>query len=158
MKKSALLFCISLVTLLCGCGKRAEYAQKDLFAMDTYMTMTAYGENAEAALDKVCSEITRLESLFSVTDINSDIGRINSSCGQPVNISDDTADVISRSVKLSGQTGGALDITIYPLVREWGFTTGKYAVPEENRINQLLGLTGCFNISISGNEVTIPEN
>lgn len=126
--------------------------------MDTYMTMTAYGDNAEAALDGACSEITRLEGLFSVTDKNSDIGRINSSRGQPVEISADTADLISRSANFSKMTSGAIDFTIYPLVREWGFTTGNYAVPTDKRINELLGATGYLNISINDNKVTLPKN
>lgn len=126
--------------------------------MDTYMTMTAYGDNAEAALDRACSEITRLEGLFSVTDSNSEIGKINSSRGQPVEISSDTAELISRSSKLYELTDGALDITVYPLVREWGFTTGIYSVPTENRINELLGFTGFSQISIIEKKVTIPEN
>lgn len=159
MKKAAVLFGISLLSLLCGCNASEEpCAKKDLFAMDTYMTMTAYGANAEAALDKVSNEITRLEGLFSVTDKNSDIGRINSSPGQPTEISPDTAELISRSAGFSELTYGAIDITVYPLVREWGFTTGNYAVPTKKRINELLGSTGYFNISINDNKVKLPEN
>ncbi len=159
LKKAAVLFGISILSLLCGCGIFEEpCAKKDFFAMDTYMTMTAYGENAEGALDKACSEITRLEGLFSVTDTSSDIGRINSSRGQPVEISADTAQLISRSIDFSELTDRALDITVYPLVREWGFTTGNYAVPTDKRINELLDATGYFNISISDNKVTLPES
>lgn len=159
LKKAAVLFGISLLSLLCGCKASEEpCAKKDLFAMDTYMTMTAYGENAEAALDKVSNEITALEKLFSVTDTNSDIGRINSSCGQPIEISADTADIIIRSENLSELTNGAIDITVYTLVKEWGFTTGSYAVPSQNRINELLEYVDHSQISISDNKITIPEN
>lgn len=158
MKNAAVLFGISLLILFCGCTASEEpIAKKDLFAMDTYMTMTAYGDNAETAFDKVCNEITRLEGLFSVTDNNSDISRINSSSGQPTEISPDTAELIFRSANLSELTNGAIDITVYPLVREWGFTTGNYAVPTENRINELLKFTGFSEISINNNKITLPE-
>ena len=60
-----LLLCLSLT----ACASDGP-AETEIFAMDTYMTMTAYGENAEAALDKVSNEITALEKLFSVTDTN----------------------------------------------------------------------------------------
>lgn len=159
LKKAAVLFGISILSLLSGCVTSEEPCiKKDLFAMDTYMTMTAYGENAEAALDKVCNEITELEKLFSVTDKSSDIGRINSSRGQPVEISADTAELISRSASFSELTNGALDITVYPLVREWGFTTGNYAVPTEKRIKELLEFTGFSQISVTGSKVTLPED
>lgn len=159
LKKAAVILGISLLLLLCGCKASEEKcAKKDLFAMDTYMTMTAYGENSEEALDKACNEITSLEKLFSVTEQDSDISRINSSHGQPVEISHDTASIIDCSNELSKHTNGALDITVYPLVREWGFTTGNYSVPAKNRINELLGSIGYLGVSITDNKVTIPEN
>lgn len=40
-------------------------ASKDIFAMDTYMTVTAYGKNAENAVDEAVDEINRLETVLS---------------------------------------------------------------------------------------------
>ena len=37
----------------------AEKQSRDIFAMDTYMTVTAYGEHASDAVDKAESEIKR---------------------------------------------------------------------------------------------------
>lgn len=44
-------------------------------------------------------------------------------------------------------TNGAFDITIYPLMVEWGFTTGKYKVPSENTLKGLLKNVGSDGIS-----------
>ena len=41
-----------------------ESDSRDIFAMDTYMTLTAYGKNARKALDEAVDEITILNSLF----------------------------------------------------------------------------------------------
>ena len=38
------------------------------------------------------------------------------------------------------RTDGALDISVYPIVRAWGFTTEEYQVPEETEIESLLPL------------------
>ena len=38
-------------------------ASKDIFAMDTYMTVTAYGEKAQDAVDAAEAEIERLDTL-----------------------------------------------------------------------------------------------
>lgn len=155
MKISALA---AMLCLLCGCSVSDEkVSEKELFAMDTYMSFTAYGDNSEAALDEICEKIGELEGLFSVTDENSDISRINTAHGKAVNVNADTENIIARSVEISRLTGGSADITVYPLVRAWGFTKGEYAVPSEGDINGLLPYTGYENITIEGNTVTVPE-
>ena len=52
-----------------------------LFAMNTYMTFTVYGENGETALAEATAQIQKLESLWSVTDKESEIYRANHSDG-----------------------------------------------------------------------------
>ena len=42
-----------------------EEASKDIFAMDTYMTVTAYGEQAQEAVDEAGAEIERIDNLLS---------------------------------------------------------------------------------------------
>lgn len=54
-----------------GCGtegKTEEEHTAGVFAMGTYMTLTAYGEPAEEALTLSEDRIKELESLWSVTD------------------------------------------------------------------------------------------
>ena len=81
--KCLLAVCLCALALLVGCGQKtadkpetsSESAQnqsddiqevsRDVFAMDTYMTVTAYGENAEAAVDAAQAEIERLDALLS---------------------------------------------------------------------------------------------
>lgn len=53
--------------------KMQNKATKELFAMDTYITMTAYGQNAEEVLPDATDKLTALEQLRSVTDSNSEI-------------------------------------------------------------------------------------
>ena len=68
-----------------SCGKSKpdnEPQNKSFFAMDTYMTITAYGENAESALNKAEERVSELENLWSVTKENSEIYAINHSNGQ----------------------------------------------------------------------------
>jgi len=60
-----------------GVGKAGQAAKRDVFAMDTFMTMTAYGPGAEAALEQGEAEIRRLDSLFSTGKPDSELGRLN---------------------------------------------------------------------------------
>ena len=47
----------------CGSGQELPKADITLFSMNTYMTFTAYGEQAQTALDESKTLIERLESL-----------------------------------------------------------------------------------------------
>lgn len=62
----------------------------EIFAMDTYITMTAYGRNAEIVLSNAEDKLIELEQLWSVTDPDSDIYAVNHSDGQSVNVSEET--------------------------------------------------------------------
>ena len=125
--------------------------------MNTFMSLTAFGDNAAKALDEAVGRINSLEKSLSATLPDSDISRLNSAAGAPVAIGEDALAVIARSVEISEQTGGALDVTISPVLREWGFTTGEYSVPEAERLASLLEYVDYTRIEISGGEVTIPE-
>lgn len=147
--------------MLTGCGAKSDKTDKsavrDVFAMDTYMNIRAYGENAETAVLDAENEIHRIEKMLSVTDVSSDISAVNSSHGKPVEIHGETAEIISYANEISEKTDGALDITVYPVLREWGFTTGEYKVPDDETLSALLEKTGFENIITDGNTVTIPD-
>ena len=99
------------------------------------MTITAYGENAESALNKAEERVSELENLWSVTKENSEIYAINHSNGQSVAVSPETAELFDFSLEISKMTDGALDCSIYPILTEWGFTTSDYTIPTEERIS-----------------------
>lgn len=152
---------VGLMIFSVGCGKNDDNPVKkqcDIFAMDTYMNLTAYGNNADAALENASERITELENLFSVTSENSDVWRINDSHGESVSISVDTANIISKAVEYGNLTDGSLDITIYPVLKEWGFTTGNYKVPDDETLGSLIENVDYNNIVLNGTTVTLPEN
>ena len=120
------------------------------------MSMKAYGDNAQKALDDSKELIMRLESELSVTDEGSCIYELNKT-GKGT-VTDSAAALINKAIEIGDRTGGALDITLYPLLKEWGFTTEDYHIPDDNTLANLLVNVDYRNISLSGNEVTLPEN
>lgn len=164
MKKITTLLFLFLITL-CGCANSAESSSedtkeysRDIFAMDTYMYLKAYGEHADTALGYSSEQILSLEELFSVTSEKSDIWAINHSDGEPVSVSDDTIAVLDKAIEIGGKTNGALDVTIYPLLTEWGFTTDTQQVPTDDIIADKLKLIDYTKISVKGNTVQLPDN
>lgn len=120
----------------------AEAYSKSFFAMDTYMTFTAYGANAEDGLRQAENRIAELEKLWSVTDADSDIYAVNHSNGQPVEVSEETEELVTFALAMAEKTDGALEPTIYPVLTAWGFTTDENHVPSESEIAELLECVG----------------
>lgn len=130
------------------------------FAMDTYMNFKAYGENAKTAVNEASALVEDLENKLSVTNPESEISKINSSANNAIKISEDTLILISTALDVNKKSGGAFDITIYPIVKLWGFTTGKYEVPNKEEILKNLEYVDSSNITLNEKEgtVTVPQN
>ena len=141
MKSRASLFLTVLLLALsltaCGAPKAQEVS---LFAMDTYMTLSAYGDSAEEALAAASREINRLESTLSRTIAASDVSRLNA--GETVTVQKETRELLERALALSDETGGAFDMTVAPLVSLWGITSDSPRVPSQAEIDALLPLVG----------------
>lgn len=131
---SVLLLCL---VFLAGCAP-AKPEPVTVFAMDTLMELTPYGPHGAEAGALAAARLQELDHLLSVTAEDSEIGRINHSGGQPVSVGPDTAALLDAALELGEQTGGALDITVYPLVRAWGFTTDTFRVPAQEELEELL--------------------
>lgn len=170
-KRRTLHFLLALAFILSGCGgqdtadsaeegseqqafveqqesEEAEdtsEASRELFAMDTYMTVTAYGSNAQTAVDRAAEEIERLDSLLSTGSSESEIYEINQNGGGT--LSEDSSYLVERSLELYEDTDGAFDIAIYPVMEAWGFTDDAFRVPSGEELEQLLTLTDAEQIS-----------
>lgn len=153
--KAALLTAVFIVSAG-SCSVQPKESSSELFAMDTLVTVKAYGGSDEA-VHAASDRLRTLEKLLSVTDENSEIYRVNSADGSPVTVSRETAELVSRALDMCERTDGALDITVYPVLREWGFTTGEYKVPSETEIADALGYVGYENAAVSGSTVSLPS-
>ncbi len=132
---SLLVLCSVFLLSLSGCSLIKEKMHTStIFAMDTIMEIEVEGN--EELLRNAEEKIRTLERKLSVTDEESEIARLNAS-GR-ITVTDEVADILGRSLDLCKETDGALDITIYPVLKAWGFTTGKYRVPSDEEIEELL--------------------
>lgn len=131
--------------------------EKSLFAMDTYFSLRAYGPNAEAGLTLCEDRVRELEKLLSVTAEGSDVWRIDQE--QAASVAEDTFRLIGEALRIGEQTDGALDITLYPVLRAWGFTTGDYRIPEKQELAELLTAVDYRAVALEGgsHSVTVPE-
>lgn len=153
IKKLPVIGIISAILIaISGCSEKKSV--QSFFAMNTYMTFTIYGTESEELSGSLQKEIYKLERLWSVTDENSDVYKINNSEGRTVLVDEKTAQLIDFSLIMSEKTGGAFNPTIYPVLKAWGFTTGNNRIPTAEEISETLSRTGCGKIKTDGNSVT----
>jgi thiamine biosynthesis lipoprotein len=126
--------------------------------MDTVMSFSVYGPNAQDDLTAIQGEIARIEGLLSVTDENSEVWQLNHTGSAPLaQLSSDFRSVLDTALTIAGETGGALDVTLYPVVKAWGFTTGEYQVPDEATLAALLEGVDYGALDLSGDTLTLPQ-
>ena len=154
-KYVAVMFTLIALVLSASACPAEEKNSADVFALDTYISMTAYGENSQKALEKAEALLTEREGLWSVTLADSEIGRINQSGGEAVSVSSVTADLLKRALSMAEETDGAFDPTIYPLVSAWGFTTDTYRIPGQTEIGEKLSLVDYKAVSVKEDSVKI---
>ncbi len=130
-----------------------QVATKELFAMDTYMTLTAYGDKGEEAVDQATEEIKRLDKALSTGDEDSQVSKLNANGGG--SLTEDTKYLLEKSVELYDSTGGLFDIAIYPVMEAWGFSSQDYKVPDKSELEDLLGLVDVSKIQYNEEEGTV---
>lgn len=130
-----LIICIGIVILDRQQGKN-QSSTKAIFAMDTYMELTAYGSGSEAALAAAELEIRRLDALLSTGNSTSEIARLNTEKSGV--LSQDSCYLLERSIQINELTEGAFDITIYPVMEAWGFAGEEFRVPDDKELSELL--------------------
>ncbi|MBP0975350.1 MAG: FAD:protein FMN transferase [Oscillospiraceae bacterium] len=149
---------ICMMPLLTACGNHADTMKSaDIFAMDTYMNIKAYGRDAAAAVAEAEARIYKLEQTFSVTDETSDIRKINHAEGQPVTVSADTVSVLQTAQNMHHESGGAFCISLYPVLCAWGFTVGEYRIPSDSEITNLLQNVDDTQITVDAQTVRCPD-
>ena len=168
LKRTAVAaMCVILAAGMTACGKKADSVQSesvsendkyssDIFAMDTYMSLTAYGAKAEDAVTAAIHEIQRLDAMFSVGNTDSDVTTANMQGSATV--SDETAYLVEQSLEISRKTDGAFDITIYPVMELWGFTTKNYKVPQADELQETLKRVSYENASLKDHELVLKNN
>lgn len=148
---AALLLTIFALSLT-ACGETAaESETRTVYAMDTVMNLTVYGENAAAALESAEKELHTLdEAVLSRTAEGSELYALNASNGETVECGADDIlpALIETALTISDATDGAFDPTLAPVLDAWGFTKDERRVPSADELKELLSHTGCGKVAL----------
>lgn len=105
----------------------------------TYQSDINYQKEIEAELQKVDNSL----SPFNKTSI---ISRINRN--EKVKVDEMFSEVFQLAEKISGETDGAFDITVAPMVNAWGFGFKTGNPPTRQTIDSLRAIVGFHTISL----------
>ena len=135
----ALILALLALLSLAACGESTEY-HREVYAMDTVMTLTAYGPRAEAGLVAGEGVILSMDAMLDPELPTSVVYAMNHANGASVSVPGQLARMVQTAQTVYQQSNklgiNSLDLSVYPLVKLWGFVDGSYYVPSELEISE----------------------
>ncbi len=133
----SLLLCAGLVLPLCACSSD-EPVQKQIYAMDTVMTLTAYGKYANDGISAAVGVINAMDDMLDPNNEGSYTAQINNAEGKDVIVTPQVNEMLSTALNVYNLSGGALDLSVYPLYEAWGeFKDETGRIPSDDEIKEL---------------------
>ena len=129
----ALILCVAALLCLTACGSASAMEQKQIFAMDTVMTLTAYGKHAQDGLNAATSVINSMEALLDPELPTSTTYAINHANGQNVVVNAQIAKMLSTAKTVYDNSDGSLDLSLYPLIKLWGGAIMSHSMKKSTR-------------------------
>lgn len=147
-----LIFCC---IFLIGCAsENTNPISISEFKLNTIVTITIYDSQNTQLLEECMAICDRYELLFSRTNPESELYRLNhrelDSLNGTYNLSSDTAALIEKGLEYSRLSDGAFDITVAPLSDLWNFTSSSPKAPDAGRLQSVLPLVDYKNIELRG--------
>jgi thiamine biosynthesis lipoprotein len=112
---------------------------------------------ADAMIDIGVAEIQRIEKLLTAYAEDSETNQVNAAAGEhPVKVSEETFRLIQRSLRISGITQGAFDIS-YGSVdkRLWNFDASMIQLPDARTARRMVKLINYRNIILDEAAMTV---
>lgn len=134
-------------------GAGADPLTATEFLFDTVITLTVCG--SQEALDAALERCRFFENTFSRTVEGSDVWRINEAAGQPVEVTSETADLITRALAYGEVSGGLFDITIGSVSELWDFKTG--VRPSDDAIAEAITHIDYRGVTVEGTTVSLMD-
>lgn len=160
VQKYVCLLALALSLLLTGCGDKtlvpAQAPIRDsTFALDTIVSVTIYDSRDEGILKNCLALASEYENLLSRTIEGSDIGRINTAGGAPVEVDARTAELIARGLYYGELSEGKFDISIEPASSLWNFKTETPALPEADALERAMQAVDYRKVYLDGKTVLL---
>ncbi|SEI45429.1 thiamine biosynthesis lipoprotein [Dyadobacter koreensis] len=112
--------------------------------------------SAEANIDTVIAEITRIENLISDWKETSQVSAINRNAGiQPVKVDSELFELTKRAIRLSEMTNGTFDISFGSMEKVWKYDGSMTEIPSAEIVKRSVAKVGYKNIILDSLNSTI---
>ncbi len=149
-----------VVAVLMGCEPKPQLVQLTGATMGTHYTVKYLPDNLAVSKERIQQEIdarlAKVNAQMSTYQTDSELSLFNQHKGiAPVEVSADTLTVVSEAIRLHKLSGGALDVTVGPLVNLWGFgPEGRpNSVPTEAQIEERRHMTGVDHLQVNASSL-----
>ncbi|AAK80706.1 thiamine biosynthesis lipoprotein [Clostridium acetobutylicum] len=120
---------------------------KILYCLGTVINLTAYGKNAETAIDESIKVLEKIDDKFSAFKTLSEVSKINRTAHNNfIKLSSEAFSLIENSIYYSRLTNGCFDPTIKPLVNLWNIGKENFRIPKESEISTSISLVNYTDI------------
>ena len=155
MLTAVLTVALTLSLTACGEGQQQEMGEtRTVYTMDTVMNLTAYGENASAALDAAEETLRTLDAKLDRHDETSTVSALN----RDGTVEDaELAQLTDIAQTIGALSGGAFDPTVAPVMDAWDFTGDAPRVPSDEELSALLAHVGPEKLSVDGNTIALSD-
>ena len=155
MLTAVLTVALTLSLTACGEGQQQEMGEtRTVYTMDTVMNLTAYGENASAALDAAEETLRTLDAKLDRHDETSTVSALN----RDGTVEDaELAQLTDIAQTIGALSGGAFDPTVAPVMDAWDFTGDAPRVPSDEELSALLAHVGLEKLSVDGNTIALSD-
>lgn len=151
----AFFLCLSMLPMM-GCANASKTPiSKTATLFDTVISISIYDKGSEHLLDTCIEMCENYEKKFSRTLEGSEIYQLNHANGQPVELSNETIEVLNKALYYCQLSEGRFDITIAPLSDLWNFQNNPGVLPTPEEIQEAKSHVDYKNISIDGNKVQL---
>lgn len=158
---SAVLTASALLLTGCSGAKSSTQTDQDLtytdMLFDTVIKIQILDPADESILDGLKKLCEKYDTMFSATNTDSELYKLNHANGQPFTVSSETANLIQEGIHYSELSGGAFDLTIEPVSALWDFKADKPTVPSSDAIAQAVSHVDYTKVDIQDNTVTLED-
>lgn len=113
-------------------------------------------KTAQLSVNTAFEKIYWLEKLMNRYDPNSQLSQVNLlAAKEPVKVDKDLFDVLQQSVRYSGLSNGAFDITVGPLVDLWKKCAEANVFPTEQQLAEMKKIIGYDRIILDTNDLSV---
>jgi thiamine biosynthesis lipoprotein len=131
-----LMTLVFVTLLLVGCQGTPHLVKRSQMLMGTVVFVTAVGTDestAQLAAKAGLEEIRRLEKLLSTWIPSSELSKVNDAAGrEPIQVSEETFQVLERSLDMANLTNGGFNIAVGPAVKAWDASGDGQIPPQED--------------------------